>query len=329
MTTSMFTSMQHNFSCDTCSAHWARGASNGAPQRTDAAARSADAAATGGSRFGDVWQATAEKPYTELPRHHVTLRSFFKGLTFALGRDARAILNDQRDVRPPYQKLIRANGIGLRGEWHITEDTPYTGYLRRGSRGLVIARASVGLTATTRGAYRAFGMAIKLFPTIDPDDRAAYRTANLFVIDDNAGTLTPHYLDAEMASKARLSFHSGTLRTLHLLGAITIAQRLADSFSTERQLYPASELGEPPTATIRTPRFLMVRGSAGQPRVSAVDFRDELRVARYPGSLLRFDLAVRETETESWTRIGEMTFVEDACSAGCDHRLHFPHPLWR
>ena len=278
--------------------------------------------------FGAIWQATAAGRYAALPRHRVTLASFFRG-GFALLRDARRTLADERDIRDPYQKLIRSNGICLRGEWHIDEATPYTGYFRRGTRGLVIARASVGLTATRRGSYRSFGLALKLFPTADAADRRRHRTANAFLIDDNGGTLTPHFVDVEMTNRAALSWHRGTLRALPLLGAITLAQRLADSSSRQRQLYPIAELGEPPGAAIRAPQFLRVRGSADQPRVDAADFRDELRVARYSGGALRFDVAVRDSASQPWTTIGGLVFREDACSAGCDHRLHFAHPRWR
>lgn len=305
-----------DFCCDECGATW-----NAAS--VDAVTRYAT-----GSRFSDVWAATKYGPYDTLPLHRVTLTSFFERFMFALSRDARRILEESRDILPPYQKLIRANGTCLSGEWRITEDSPYTGYFRKGSRGLIIARASVGLTHVELGSYRAFGMALKLFPTWEEDDPAFHRTANAMFIDDNAGTLTAHYLDAQMANKALLSINGGALRTAHLLGAITLAQRMADSFSRERELYPIAELGEPDPKKARAPRFLMVQGKKGH-RVPAQDFRDELRVSNYPAKRIEFQLSFRETEEEQWTPIGELSFGSDACSAGCDHRLHFPHPLWR
>lgn len=319
--TSAVTTTPTKFCCPSCSASY--------PPAGHAYPDDHGESGVNGSRFSDTWAAAAWGRYQELPEHKVTLRSFFQHMRFALGGDAKAILVDQRDFRVPYPKLIRANGTCLRGEWRITEDTPYTGYFRRDSVGLVIARASIGLSATKLGTYRAFGMAIKLFPTRDATDVRTLRTANVFVIDDNAGTLTPHYLDAPMANMAAFSKNRGALQTLPLLGAITIAQRLADTFSRERQLYPVAELGEAVPETARAPRFLRITGAAEMTRVAVSDFRNELEIARYPGAKLRFDIAVRDVGTDAWARIGELAFTEDVCSAGCDHRLQFPHPVWR
>jgi hypothetical protein len=277
-----------------------------------------------GTSFSDVWRQLKSDPY-ELPHYKVTLRGLLGVSGRSFVRDARRTLCDERDLLPPFRKRIRANGICLAGEWLITEPGPYTGYFTQGSRGLLIARASVALSQTERGHYRSFGMACKLYPTTDPTE--VTKTANFFVIDNNAGTLMEHYLDAAMLNDPKLSLGLGALFHAPLLLTILLGQRLADSHPSARQLYPVAAIGAADPGAIRAPKLLRIQGAPG-PRVAARDFRDELRVAHY-GGCLRFDIHARDHKNEPWARLGHITFTDDVVSDSGDHRLHFQHPPWR
>ena len=277
-----------------------------------------------GTRFSDVWRQLQSDPY-ELPHYKVTLPGLLGACGRSFVRDSRRTLCDERDLLPRFRKLIRANGICLAGEWYITAPSPYSGYFVRGSRGLIVARASVALSETERGHYRSFGMACKLYPTTDPEE--VKRTANFFVIDDNAGSLRAHYLDAPMLNDPKVSLNLGAIVHAPLLLAILLGQRLADSHPGIRQLYPIAAVGAPDPAAIRAPKWMMIRGAPG-PRVAARDFREELRVKRYGGGLI-FDILVRDRKDEAWAPIGSITFREDVVSDSGDHRLHFYHPPWR
>ena len=276
------------------------------------------------SSFAELWREVSSDAY-ELPHYEVTLQAFFAGLRYRLAEAGRRTLADERDLLPPFRKLIRPNAICLAGRWTIREANPYSGLFRPGTEALILARASVAFSVTETGHYRSFGMAGKLFPTLDPQQRV--RTANFFVIDDNGGTRTENYLDAPMTTRPGLSINPSSLRHLPLLLAITIAQRLADAHSETRQLYPLSEMRVSDRDRVRTPRFLRVLGAPGE-RIEARDFRDQLRTARFAAPI-RFELAVRDAEREPWQRLGHIEFDRDVVSDTGDHRLHFSHPRWR
>src|SRR4051794_35836846 len=72
-----------------------------------------------GSSLSEVWNAVKSDPYP-LPSYEVTLGSFFAGLTNHLMQAARRTIDDRRDLLPTFRKLIRPNGICLRGDWRIT-----------------------------------------------------------------------------------------------------------------------------------------------------------------------------------------------------------------
>jgi hypothetical protein len=300
------------------------------------APRPAHAQAYVGSSFDQVWDQVASDPYAELPHAKVTLASFYGFLVDHLLAASRRTLADHRDLLPYFQKLLHPNGICFAGEWQITEANPYTGYFRPGSRGLIVVRASTALTETERGQYRAFGFAGKIFPTLDPD--RVVKTANFFTIENLGGTLRDYFLDAENTNDIiNVAPTPVVVANAGVAAAVTADFNLADphfdpTLVALRQLYPIAELGERDPSAARAPTWMMITGSADVPRYLADDFRDELRVANYPGGL-RFDILVSDQGTrvgpKVWTRIGTITLAEDALSASCDHRLHFTHPRMR
>jgi len=284
-------------------------------------------AAPGGSGFEDLWAVLKAEPLApaSFPRVRVTLWSFFSGFAFRLLDSARRTLDDERDLLPDFDKLIRPNGIALAGTWEATEENPYTGCFRQGSRARVIARASVFSDEVGPGGLRSFGLALKLFP------EEGGRTANVFLIDDNGGTPAPHFTDAVLVTKPKLSFAWSLLWRMPALALVSLAQRLADAEPGYRQLYPVAELGEEELGAARSPGRLLVRAAPSTPRVESSDFRQELDAANYPGGLV-FDVFAGEgpeppeSGDPGWLRIGRLVFTESVVSRAVDHNLHFQHP---
>jgi hypothetical protein len=284
-----------------------------------------------GSSFSNVWSQVESDPYA-LPHYSVTLASFYGFFRNYLLENSRRTLNDFDDLLPRFNKLLHPNGICLAGTWNITEQNPYTGAFRPGSR-LFIARASTALTRTTSGDYRAFGLAGKVFPTLDPN--AVVPTANFVTIEDLGGTLRDHFLDALNTNDIiHISTTSEFLLNSALALAVVNAFKTADNTTDQsqvliRQLYPLAQSGEADPSTARAPTWLKIVGSSDVPRVDAADFRDELRVRNYPGGL-RFDIYIADQGTregdKNWYKIGYIDATEDAVSDSCDHRLHFHHP---
>ncbi len=302
----------------------------GKDDRATVAAAEQEAGEYLGTRYGDVWNAVKSDPY-KVQKFAVTLASFGQFAATKFRQAAKRTVSDKNDLLPRFTKLIRPNGICMTGVWRMTEDSPYTGYFRKGKEALIIARASVGLSETTRASFRSFGMGGKLYPTADAADQAAHKTANFFVIDDNAGTKKGAFVDPEppMTNKPPYNPDANVLSVIDagILAVIKVGQELADNEADERQLYPISELGEEPGAAIKTPRLIRIHGLS-RPKIAMSDFRDELRMSNYDGPI-QLAVDVAETRTSAFTRIGEITFTETVVSDTCDHGLHFYHARWR
>jgi hypothetical protein len=278
-----------------------------------------------GSTFTEVWSQVTSDPYVVLPFTKVTLRSFFRGLRYRLLEAGRRTLAAHDDLLPHFDKLIRPNGICLSGTWEIQRATHYSGLFATRAKGLVIARASVALTETKSGHRRSFGMAGKVYPTLDARERVT--TANFFAIDDNGGTPTRHFQDAAMTNEPTFSVNASSLAHAPVLAAIAIAQRLSDSNTGTRQLYPLAAAGVSDPSKISSPRWLKIRGKPG-PRIASEDFRDELRLAvqRQP---IEMEISVRDQASSPWQVIGTIEFDQCVASESCDHCLHFAHPPWK
>jgi hypothetical protein len=289
-----------------------------------------------GSQFADVWAAASENPYDALPEEKVTLRSFYSFLTDKLQQSSERTLSDRSDVLPYFRKLLHPNGICLAGSWNITESNPYSGYFRKGSKGLIILRASAALSEIYRGEKRAFGIAGKIFPTQNPNHVSPLKTANFFVIDNLGGTYEPNFLDSPMTNDitnidAGLEGISKAGILAAAVKAFGFAERVSGKILTVRQLHEISELGEKGISPIITPQWIKIQGEAG-PRTEFADFRDDLRIESNGGAY-RFDISVssegRLAGEKSWHKIGFIEVQADAISEGCDHRIHFHHPVWR
>ncbi len=261
----------------------------------------------------------------KLPHYQVTSANFFKDGVNLLKQDAQRTLSEDADFYPRLEKHLHSNGICFTGTWHITENTPYTGYFKKEAKGLLIARASTALTETERGDPRAFAFAGKLFPTMKPDNKV--KTANFFTVDVLAGAQRDHYLDVKMTNEPKTGFRFSVIPL-----AFNVARvfRSADDNPGFRPVSAIGELGLKNGEMAKSPRYLMVQASAKNNASDEKDFRDELNIEKHHPTGLNFTILVSDKsgdqEASDWQKIGEIVLNESKVSYGCDRRLHFAHP---
>lgn len=276
--------------------------------------------------FQDVWNEVKKDPYTILPQNKV---SYFKlsshGKDIMLENSKRT-LSEHADIIAPFEKLAHPNGVCLKGVWEIYYDSPYSGYFKKGSKALIIARASSAMSNTHRGETRAFGLAGKIFPTLNEHEVSKEHTANFFLIDDLGGTDAAHFTDVALSNDPAVTATFEVLK--HLVYGLKVAKTFADADKNSgiRQVYEISYLGEDKNADIITPKWMKVEAQKGQ-TVDKKDFRDELTLVS--GEKLIFDIFVSSESKEAWKNIGTITFDTSVVSQSCDRQLHFHHPLWR
>jgi hypothetical protein len=264
-----------------------------------------------GARFEDVKSVAFSGAYDKLPQHRgLGLKTFLQFFN-----DSARNLYDKRDIRPYYDKLIHANGICFTGVWRIEQPSPYTGYFAQGSTGLLIIRASVAGPDTAQGHSRAFGIAGKVFPTMDPTEKC--RPGNFVTVSGLSGSRALNVTTIEPTNMPPV----GLSPAANVINRIIF--RLMDSRPGYRQLFPISTLGVTKGDPVVTPHLLMIKVAEGTPLVNARDFRDELRLHNYPGNKLVYTINVRNFDQPGWTRLGVMELTEDAVSEGGDKRIHF------
>jgi hypothetical protein len=320
-----------------------------------------------GSRFSEVREALFANPYQKvwgapgeppLPIYGVDLAGVLRGLPpfrppyFFQQAVARAV-DSHADLRwgpdrKGFRRIIHPNGICLLGHWEITEETPYSGYFRQGSRALLVGRYSTCCRETRRGRKRSLSLVGKLFPTDDPGHAEPLRTASFITQQDLGGDRSDYINDAELRNAPdTTSWRRGFGVPILLVEAIQF--RRADKEPTQRQLYQIAELGKPAEEPTRTPVFMRLLVDGGQPRIpgDGLDFRDEIMAQIYdrgdpvPKRTLTFDIEVTDEGSThgpeflqrrrfgAWRRIGKLVFGEAVASYNSDFVLHFNHPTWR
>lgn len=318
-------------------------------QREDLADRQYD-----GSSFDEVKQAVFENPYQERPLPVVTVslgelaRGMFSLSKRFLFKDAaQRTLDSFADLRwgngKGVRRILHPNGICLAGVWEITEETSYTGYFAKDSKGLVITRYSTGL-GVHRGEKRTLSMVGKLYPTLKPAEK--HRTAS-FITQDDLGAAYPEGIHDALLRNApniTVSKRFPDLGSLFLIGFTFFR---VDMKNTIRQLYEIAELGKPKEVTTSCPQFMQLRlrddNKVGGGDDTA-DFRDEILANLYRSDgmtvPLVFDIEVadegevsgmldKKLHVSSWRKIGTITLDEAAASYNGDHVIHFHHPKWR
>jgi hypothetical protein len=237
----------------------------------------------------------------------------------------------------------------MTGQWRISEDTPYSGYFRKSSTALVVARFSTCCTETRRGQTRSLSLVGKLFPTMDPNHHAPLPTANFFTQEDIGGADSMYINDADLRNAPDITISRRGVSGFSVLLKVGMTFNRVDQEPGVRQLYPIAELGKSPEEPTRTPQFLRLRVARDQPRIEGtnLDFRDEImaqifdRGDPFPKRTLTFDIGVtdegqksgpaaRERRTfQNWRTIGALVFDNAVISHNGDRVIHFSHPTWR
>jgi hypothetical protein len=311
-----------------------------------------------GSRFRDVKAALFANPYQKvwggpgeppLPFYEVTNKSAYSGSQFELAAiralDSAADLRWGKDGKG-FRRFVRPQGVCVTGIWEITEDNPYSGYFRNGSRGLAIARISTGVTKTFGGKRRSYGLVLKLFPTADENHEELLRTANVILADDLGGSTAAHVTEVEITNVPNLTGLNRGNEVPLLLREGQVFEKV-DRKATIRQVYPIAELGKAPEEKTQAPEFMRLKFPPGQPPTDEEDVRNEVLAHIYdkgdpqPRRTLSFDISVsdegkrsgfapyeRQTVT-GWKTIGKLSFNEGVASYNGDFVIHFRHPTWR
>jgi hypothetical protein len=250
--------------------------------------------------------------------------------------------------RKGQRRLLHPNGVCLAGLWEITEQTDYSGYFKKGSQALTIARYSTCCTETRRGHTRSLALAGKLYPTTNAGHSELLQPANFFTQQDLGGDTTDYINDAELRNAPdTTASRRGLGVPLFLLEGLMFLR--ADKEPAHRQLYQIAELGKSADEATKTPEFMRLRVAADQPRIEGadLDFRDEVMAQIYdsgdpvPKRSLCFTIDVSDTgitkgnpalqkrTITDWRTIGKLTFKEAVISYNGDFVLQFNHPTWR
>ncbi|HEV7426203.1 MAG TPA: hypothetical protein VGQ46_07525 [Thermoanaerobaculia bacterium] len=318
-----------------------------------------------GSRFAEVRDAIFANPYhpvwdgvTPFERFPVNFFTVMRGF-LSLGKPwvllaaARRTLASKADLRwgadgKGFRRLVHANAICMTGMWEISEETPYSGYFAKGSRGLTIARYSTCCTETRRGNTRSLSMVGRIYPTTDPEHAERLPTANFITQQDIGGDYSKTINEALLRNAPNTTvFRRGLgFPTLMATGA---ALNRAETQPTIRQVYQIAELGLTAGQPTRSPEFMQFAVVPEQPVIpgDVLDFRDEIMAQIYdrndpqPKRTLTFHIQTSDEGTtrgnplrerrdiRNWRTIGTVTFNAAVVSYNGDHVIHFNHPSWR
>ncbi len=320
-----------------------------------------------GSRYADLKGALFQNPYQKVwgadgnapfPVYNATIGQAYQGLlpggradqlraASARTVDSRADLRWGEDQKG-FRRILHPNGICLFGQWEIVEDNPYSGYFKKGSRGLTLARFSPN-TKTRRGESKSLSLVGKIFPTTDENHSHPLFPAHFFTQEDFGNERTRYLNDAGMRNAPNTTSFRRGLEVLTLLRQLMVF-RSVDKVHDVRQLHEIAELGKPDNEPTAAPEFMQLKMTPGQPRIEGgddLDFRDEIyahifdRGDPQPKRTLRFDIlvsnrghtkglsALKRVIVEDWRKIGEIAFDNCVASYNGDHVIHFHHPNWR
>lgn len=295
-----------------------------------------------GSSFQQVWDVVQDRsfsPQTEkeanefkiyedgfLPLYPVNALSVFQSGDVDLKHDALRTTSQRFDYYDRLPKKLHPNGVCVAGEWTIQAKTPFTGMLATGAKGLFIGRISVAMGETMVDEYRGFGVAGKVFPTINPNE--VVKTGNFFTIDVLSGTKLEHVLDAKTTNQPELG-HNFSVIGLGL--RIAAALTSADQNPAFRPLTQVAAAGMRSEQTVAQPRWIRLSVAQKLKRNNQLDFRNEVIIAMDENRELIYNIEVSNTTANrnaehGWTKVGQINLNQAIISYGCDRRLHFSHP---
>ena len=281
-----------------------------------------------GSTFQEVRDQVFSDPYDslpELPITPITVTRMFKGFSNLLYKAAHRTIKREDDILPYFEKLIHSNGVGYSGTWNITEDNPYSGLFKKGTKSLLVARASCILTEIMKGAHRGFGFAGKIFPTMDPNEKV--KTGNFLTLNSFVGTPDRYFCDVEISNNPEIGFGWNIAKYFGVLATTLSSFPWSDNPLTYRTLYQVARIGVEEGEEIKAPTWLMVK--ARDNRINDYpDFRNEIMVENRKDGVLILDVFTSEIpdkKNRQWKKIGHVELNESVTSVSADHRLHFHH----
>ena len=225
--------------------------------------------------FSEVWNQVKSDPFVELPQHEVSFFKLYSDGEDQISYDAQRTIDNRADLLEPFEKLAHPNGICFKGSWEIESQNSYSGYFKKGSKALIIARASTAMSNTKSGSTRAFGFAGKLFPTMNPNEQITKPSASFFLIDDLGGTDATHYTDVILFNAPPVSFTYEALKNILYALKVSNAFSSADKHAGIRQVYEIAQLNE--RGKTISPRWMKIEANDSK-KVDEKDFRDELKI---------------------------------------------------
>ncbi|MCK5883968.1 MAG: hypothetical protein KAG61_09780 [Bacteriovoracaceae bacterium] len=288
-----------------------------------------------GSQISETWSTILENVYRELPHTKVNMKRLKKWGRNKLEQSANRTLSDKNDILPQFEKLVHPNGVCLIGEWKVDHDSKYSGYFKNGSKGLIISRASVALSDTERGDRRSFGLAGKIYPTVDYNHEQKLVTANFFTLDDLGGTKVERFSDTILTNEPDLSLSLSVIFLARMASFVSKVFTKADSRPGLRQLWQISSLGERDNSKVLTPMWMRLKSVHQKYISNEKDFRSEIAQTIQKNGEAVYSIEVAgemskgPDQRKSFKQIGTIRYTQAIASEGCDHRLHFNHPKLR
>lgn len=259
-----------------------------------------------------------------LPRYPMNAKSLFMQGSVALERDAIRTTSERFDYYDHLPKKLHPNGVCVTGTWTIDKQTPYSGYLASKAKGLFVGRISVAMQEVTKDHKRGFGIAGKIFPTMN--EQEIVPTGNFFTVDVLMGTRAQRVLEVKTTNEPEMGFD------FSLIGlGLKIASALikGDDNPMFRPLTQVASLDN--ASAIKQPKWIRLSPSSHLKKNDESDFRAEIIRALAENKILTYEIAVSETTKDresikGWRSIGQLRIDRALVSYGCDRRLHFSHP---
>ncbi len=248
------------------------------------------------------------------------------GVLKAFGR----IVSSPVDFRDDTQKVVHRWGVCGEVVWEMDgEPHSYGGLFLPGTSvpGLMRMAAGTNRTVHFPGAPRTWGVAIKLFPSQDPDAPVVTQNVSLFDQYGLDGQARPYFL--QTLEDDQPLFFSNQIRATALTSKMAnlLLGRFdrAPKFRSLRNLAGVDANGQVPfTVTAPVVVQFYPRHSRHQVGTLPEDYRNEL-LAYAPGELV-FDVVLPPQQGNPQTRrIGRVTVGRMVMSPVCDGALHFFH----
>jgi len=255
-------------------------------------------------------------------------------IQYALNRTLTSTA-DWRPVESQAAKLFHSMGVCASATWEIIQGVSqnYTGLFAQGTKVNAIVRLSVGSdnVGTSKsppvlGIHRVPAIAIKLFPTQDPNLNVY--TQNILAFDSNGfdGNNNPWYLQGNWWS----SWLYGN--SLVTKGFVKSFERFVDNgrFQSVRHAARVNQNYQLiPEQNVRSPALIKITTTAPKLNVNNLDdYRKELML--YGDGEIKLNIiAIPNQDPDALinanTVIGRVTLNSPVISNNCDYFLHFHH----